>query len=171
MNLATIQVELANPIAYVTLNRPQQLNAVNVQMTEDLERLVAWLKDHPAEVRVVILRGAGKAFCAGDDVKELPTLTIDQARALSLRQARVYLDFERLPQPIIAAIDGVAFGGGCVAAYSCDFRIATHHAQFGMPEILLGWPPGYGISQLTALVGKARALHLGQNGPGMGPGA
>jgi enoyl-CoA hydratase len=160
MNLATIQVELANPIAYVTLNRPQQLNAVNVQMTEDLERLVAWLKDHPAEVRVVILRGAGKAFCAGDDVKELPTLTIDQARALSLRQARVYLDFERLPQPIIAAIDGVAFGGGCVAAYSCDFRIATHHAQFGMPEILLGWPPGYGISQLTALVGKARALQL-----------
>jgi enoyl-CoA hydratase/carnithine racemase/predicted thioesterase len=160
ISLPTIQVELDSPLAYVTLNRPQQLNAVNTQMTEDLERLVAWLKANPAEIRIVILRGEGKAFCAGDDVKELPTLSMDQARELSLRQARVYLGFEQLPQPIIAAIDGVALGGGCVAAYSCDFRIATHNARFGMPEILLGWPPGYGISQLTALVGKARALQL-----------
>jgi enoyl-CoA hydratase/carnithine racemase len=79
---------------------------------------------------------------------------------LSLRQANLYLAFERLPQPIMAVVNGVAFGGGCVAAMSCDFRLASHAARFAMPEITLGWPPGYGIAQLTALVGKARALEL-----------
>ena len=67
---------------------------------------------------------------------------------------------EQLPQPVIAAVNGPAFGAGCVAAFSCDWRIASHAARFAMPEIKLGWPPGYGIAQLTALVGKARALEF-----------
>ena len=75
----------------------------------------------------------------------------DAARTLSLRQANIFLAFERLPQPVIAAVGGVAFGAGCVAAYSCDLRLASHAARFGMPEITLGWPPGYGIAQLSAL--------------------
>jgi enoyl-CoA hydratase len=158
--LETIQVEVADRIATVTLNRPQALNAVNVQMTGELEQVVAWLAGHPEEVRVVILTGAGDAFCAGDDVKELAGLDLPTARTLSLRQANVYLAFERLPQPIIAAVHGAAFGAGCVAAYSCDVRLASHAARFAMPEINLGWPPGYGIAQLTALIGKARALEL-----------
>lgn len=158
--LETIQMEISNRIATVTLNRPQSLNAVNVQMTGDLETLVAWFAGHPEDVRVVILNGAGDAFCAGDDVKELAGLSIDAARALSLRQANVYLAFEHLPQPIIAAVHGAALGAGCVAAYSCDLRIASHAARFAMPEIKLGWAPGYGISQLAALVGKARAIEL-----------
>ena len=91
---------------------------------------------------------------------ELQGLSLDAARTLSLRQAQMYLAFERLPQPIIALVNGVAFGAGCVAAYSADLRIATHSARFAMPEIRLGWPPGYGIAQLTALVGKARALEM-----------
>lgn len=62
----------------------------------------------------------------------------------------MYLAFERLPQPVVALINGDAFGGGCVAAYSADLRISTHNARFAMPEIRLGWPPGYGIAQLTA---------------------
>jgi enoyl-CoA hydratase/carnithine racemase len=65
-----------------------------------------------------------------------------------------------LPQVFIGAINGLAFGAGCVAAAACDLRVAAHNAQFGMPEILLGWPPGYGIAQLTALVGKTRAMEL-----------
>ncbi|HRA90120.1 MAG TPA: enoyl-CoA hydratase-related protein, partial [Planctomycetaceae bacterium] len=156
----TLQVDVFGRVATVTLNRPQSLNAVNVQMTDDIERLVAWLLGHPQDVRVVLLTGAGKAFCAGDDVKELRTLPLETARALSLRQAEMYLAFERLPQPIIALVNGDAFGAGCVAAYSADLRIASHAARFAMPEIRLGWPPGYGVAQLTALVGKSRALEM-----------
>ncbi len=158
--LETVQVEIANRIATVTLNRPKSLNAVNVQMTSDIERLVGWLLGHPQDVRVVLLTGAGDAFCAGDDVKELRSLSLETARTLSHRQAEMYLGFERLPQPIIALVNGDAFGAGCVAAYSADMRIASHAARFAMPEIRLGWPPGYGIAQLTALVGKSRALEM-----------
>jgi len=157
--LETLHVVRDMAMATVTLNRPQKLNAVNRQMTSDWERLNAWLAGHP-EVRVVIVTGAGEAFCAGDDVPEVGTLPIDEATVLSHRQARLYLAWERLPQIFIAAVNGSAYGGGCVAAYSCDFRLAAHSARFGMPEILLGWPPGYGLAQLTALVGKARALEL-----------
>lgn len=156
----TLIVSVSGQVATVTLNRPKSLNAVNVQMTTELEQVVAWLLGHPQEVRVVLLAGAGEAFCAGDDVKELRTLPLATARTLSLRQAELYLAWERLPQPVIALVHGDAFGAGCVAAYSADMRIATHAARFGMPEIRLGWPPGYGVAQLTALVGKARALEL-----------
>lgn len=156
----TLSVERDGPIAIVTLNRPQSLNAVNTVMTSELESVSQWLSGHPNEVRVVLLRGQGDAFCAGDDIKELPQLSESVARQLSLRQAELYLSWERLPQTVIALIHGDAFGGGCVMAYSTDLRIATHDARFAMPEIRLGWPPGYGIAQLTALVGKARALEL-----------
>jgi enoyl-CoA hydratase/carnithine racemase/predicted thioesterase len=158
--LETLSVTVANRIATVTLNRPQALNAVNQLMTAELELVVAWLAGHSEDVRVVMITGAGRAFCAGDDVKELPSLTIAQARDLSLRQANIFLAFERLPQPIIAVVNGVAFGTGCVAAISCDFRLGSHAARFAMPEITLGWPPGYGVAQLMALVGKARAMEL-----------
>lgn len=154
-----ILVERASSILTVTLNRPRKLNAVDRQMTSDLEQLNAWLAGHP-EIRVVIITGAGEAFCAGDDVKEVGTLELVEATNLSHRQAELYLEWERLPQVFIAAVNGAAFGGGCVCAYSCDLRIAAHSAKFGMPEILLGWPPGYGLAQLTSLIGKARALEL-----------
>ncbi len=155
----TLQVEIRGPVATVTLNRPEKKNAVNVQMTEDWERLNRYFWQHP-EIRVVLIRGAGDAFCAGDDVIEVGTLPIEQAQELSYRQARVYLAWEQLPQVFIAAIGGVALGAGCVAACACDLRLASHAARFGMPEILLGWPPGYGIAQLTALIGKPRALEM-----------
>ena len=158
-SLETLSVEQAGAVITVTLNRPRKLNAVNSQMTADWERLNDWLAGHPA-VRVVIVTGSGEAFCAGDDVPEVGTLPIDVATQLSLRQARLYLSWEHLPQIFIAAVNGVSLGAGCVMACACDFRIAAHSARFGMPEILLGWPPGYGIAQLTALIGKARALEL-----------
>ncbi len=159
-NFKTLDVEIANQILTVTLDRPKSLNAVNVEMTGEIEQLIAWLLGHPEQARVVLLTGAGDAFCAGDDVKELRGMSLESARLLSHRQAEMYLAFERVPQPIIALVNGDALGGGCVAAYSSDLRIATHSARFAMPEIRLGWPPGYGIAQLTALVGKSRALEL-----------
>jgi enoyl-CoA hydratase len=158
--LETVTVEVSNRIATVTLNRLPAANAINVQMTGELERMVAWLAGHPQEVRVLVISGAGDVFCAGDDVKEVAGLSLEAARTLSLRQANLFLALEQLPQPVIAAVNGPAFGAGCVAAYSCDWRLASHAARFAMPEIKLGWPPGYGIAQLTALVGKARALEM-----------
>ncbi|MBM3964431.1 MAG: hypothetical protein FJ308_05105, partial [Planctomycetes bacterium] len=144
--LKTVHIDVVQRIATVTLNRPSVLNAVNAEMTGDLEQVIAWLLGHPEDVRIVLLRGAGAAFCAGDDVKELPGFTPEFARELSLRQAELYLALERIPQPVIALVHGDAMGAGCVAAYSADLRIATHDARFGMPEIKLGWPPGYGIA-------------------------
>ena len=159
-DLKTVTMEVSNRIATVTLNRPRAANAIDIQMTGELERIVAWLAGHPQEARVVVICGAGDAFCAGDDVKEVGELSVEAARTLSLRQANLFLALEQLPQPVIAAVNGPAFGAGCVAAYSCDWRLASHAARFAMPEIELGWPPGYGIAQLIALVGKARALEM-----------
>lgn len=158
--LETVTVEVSNLIANVTLNRPHAANAINLQMTGELERLVAWLAGHPQEVRVVVISGAGDAFCGGVDLKDVSRLSLDAARTLSLRQAVLCLAFEQLPQPVIAAVNGPAFGGGCTVAYSCDVRIASHAAQFAMPEIKRGWPPGFGLAQLMALVGKARTLEM-----------
>ena len=158
-NTTTIRVEVDGGIATVRLDRPQKKNAVNVRMTEDWEAINRYLAGHP-EIRVVIVIGAGDDFCAGDDVPEVGTLSLIEAQELSYRQARLYLAWEQLPQIFIAAVAGGALGGGCVAACACDFRIASHDARFGMPEVLLGWPPGYGIAQLTALVGKSRAMEL-----------
>jgi enoyl-CoA hydratase/carnithine racemase/predicted thioesterase len=158
--LKTVTVEVANRIATITLNRPRAANAINVEMTDELERLIAWLAGHPQEVRVVVISGAGDAFCGGVDLKDVAGLSLEAARTLSLRQANLCLALERLPQPVIAAVNGAAFGGGCTVAYSCDLRLASHAARFAMPEIKRGWPPGFGIAQLTALVGKARALEM-----------
>jgi enoyl-CoA hydratase len=156
----TVAVEVSNRIANVTLDRPHAANAINVRMTDELERVVAWLAGHPQVVRVVVLTGSGDAFCGGVDLKDVAGLSLEAARTLSLRQANICLALERLPQPVIAAVNGPAFGGGCTVAYSCDWRLASHAARFAMPEIKRGWPPGFGIAQLTALVGKARALQM-----------
>ena len=104
-NLETLAVDLTGQTATVSLNRPHVNNAVNQQMTSDYERLIPWLAGHGDEVRVVILTGNGNAFCAGDDLKELATLSAERARQLMHRQARLYLAFEQLPQPIIAAVN------------------------------------------------------------------
>ncbi len=157
--LRTSRLDIHGAVATITLNRPDKRNAVNLQMTEEWEQLNDYLARH-SEIRVVIVSGAGGTFCAGDDVPEVGSLSLEQAMELSYRQARIYLAWEQLPQVFIAAVDGVALGGGCVAACGCDFRIASHGSQFGMPEILLGWPPGYGIAQLTALIGKSRAMEM-----------
>ena len=157
--LKNLAITAAGPLLSVTLNRPEQRNAISSDLTDDWCQLISYLAGHP-EVRVVTVTGAGRVFCAGSDIKGLRSLDLAAATALSHRHARMWLAIEQLPQVFIAKVNGPALGGGCVAAYSCDFRIAATSATFGMPEVLLGWPPGYGLAQLTALVGKARALEL-----------
>ena len=148
-------------VAYVTLNRPKVLNALNTPTWADLRTAFEDARDDAA-VRGVILTGAGdKAFIAGADISELARATaIDAERASRLGQGVLDL-VENLGKPVVAAINGFALSGGCETAMACTIRIAVEHAKFGQPEVKLGLLPGGGGTQrLPRLVGKGRALQL-----------
>lgn len=159
--LANVQYEKQGAIAYVTINRPKVLNALNTPTWTDLH---AAFEDAKADtsVRGVILTGAGdKAFIAGADISELAHVDAYDAEESS-RFGQGVLDLiENLGKPVIAAINGFALGGGCETAMACTIRIAAEHAKFGQPEVKLGLLPGGGGTQrLPRLVGKGRALQL-----------
>jgi len=148
-------------IAYVTVNRPKVLNALNMPTWTDLRTAFEYARDSVA-VRGVILTGAGdKAFIAGADIKALASFDAFGA-AESSRIGQEVLDLiENLGKPVIGAINGVALGGGCETALACTMRIAVESAKFGQPEVKLGLLPGGGGTQrLPRLVGKGRALQL-----------
>src|SRR5262245_22922333 len=147
--------------AYVTLNRPKVLNALNTPTWKDLRTAFEDARDDDA-VRGVILTGGGdKAFIAGADISELAHASaIDAERSSRLGQEVLDL-VENLGKPVIAAINGFALGGGCETAMACTIRLASEHAKFGQPEVKLGLLPGGGGTQrLPRLVGKGRALQL-----------
>ena len=149
------------PIAYVTLNRPRVMNALNHRTWEDLRAAFEDARDDAA-VRGVILTGAGdKAFIAGADISELAHLSaVEASTSSSFGQAVLDL-VENLGKPVIAAVNGFALGGGCETAMACTIRIASENAKFGQPEVALGLVPGGGGTQrLPRLVGKGRALQL-----------
>ena len=159
--LANVQYEKKGSIAYVTVNRPKVLNALNTPTWTDLQ---AAFEDAKADASVhgVILTGAGdKAFIAGADISELAHVDAYDAEESS-RFGQGVLDLiENLGKPVIAAINGFALGGGCETAMACTIRIAAEHAKFGQPEVKLGLLPGGGGTQrLPRLVGKGRALQL-----------
>ena len=159
--LANVQYEKRGPIAYVTVNRPKVLNALNTPTWTDLKTAFADAKAD-AFVLGVILTGAGdKAFIAGADISELAHVDAYEAEESS-RFGQGVLDLiENLGKPVIAAINGFALGGGCETAMACTIRIAAEHAKFGQPEVKLGLLPGGGGTQrLPRLVGKGRALQL-----------
>jgi enoyl-CoA hydratase/carnithine racemase len=148
-------------IAYVTLNRPKVLNALNTPTWTDLRSAFEAARDD-GTVHGVILTGSGdKAFIAGADVGELAHVAAFEAQQSS-RFGQGVLDLiENLGKPVIAAINGFALGGGCETAMACTLRIAVESATFGQPEVKLGLVPGGGGTQrLPRLVGKGRALHL-----------
>src|SRR5262249_14842196 len=159
--LETVTYEKKNAIAYVTLNRPKVLNALNRQAWNDLKTAFQDAQGD-ADVRGVILTGAGdKAFIAGADISELAHATAVDAEASSSHGQSVLDLIENLGKPVIAAINGFALGGGCETAMACTIRIAAEHARFGQPEVKLGLLPGGGGTQrLPRLVGKGRALQL-----------
>jgi enoyl-CoA hydratase/carnithine racemase len=159
--LANVQYEKKGSIAYVTVNRPKVLNALNTPTWTDLQ---AAFEEARADTSVhgVILTGAGdKAFIAGADISELAHVDAYEAEESS-RFGQGVLDLiENLGKPVIAAINGFALGGGCETAMACTIRIAVEHAKFGQPEVKLGLLPGGGGTQrLPRLVGKGRALQL-----------
>ncbi|HYE92838.1 MAG TPA: enoyl-CoA hydratase/isomerase family protein [Terriglobales bacterium] len=146
-------------VARLTLQRPGALNALNRALTgalEDaLERMAA-----REDIRVLVLFGSGRAFCAGNDIAEMQTITGDEAEALALRQAKLMDRFSRLPQVTLAAVDGHALGGGFMLAIAQDLRIASHRARFALPEVLLGFNPGYGIARALDVLGGGVARDL-----------
>ena len=159
--LENVLYERKGVIAYVTVNRPKVLNALNHRTWADLQTAFEEARDD-AEVRGVILTGSGdKAFIAGADISELAHVSaVEAEQSSSFGQAVLNL-VENLGKPVIAAINGFALGGGCEAAMACTIRIAAESAKFGQPEVKLGLLPGGGGTQrLPRLVGKGRALQL-----------
>jgi enoyl-CoA hydratase len=161
MAYENILLEKQDDVAIVTVNRPKALNALNAPTLSELEQVFTELAGDDS-VSVVILTGAGeKAFVAGADISFMQKLTAVEARKFALLGQAAFNKIENLPQPVIAAINGFALGGGCELAMACDIRLASENAKFGQPEVNLGVPPGFaGTQRLPRLVGKGRAKEL-----------
>jgi enoyl-CoA hydratase/carnithine racemase len=154
-------VELADAdgVARLTLDRPHALNALNRELTSALEHAVEELAARD-DVRAIVLAGRGRAFCAGNDIAEMATLSGEEAEALAARQAQLMDRFARLPQVTLAAVDGYALGGGFMLALAQDLRIASDRARFGLPEVGLGFNPAYGIARVLDVLGGGVAREL-----------
>ena len=166
MAYETILVEKKEGVCRITFNRPQVLNAFNPTMSEELKAAVKDIASDKA-VRVVVMTGAGdRAFMAGADIDKTISRWVEMTKkgGKVMDDHKVYFSpnmLEDLPQPVIAAINGIAFGMGCEIALGCDIRIASEAAQFGQPEIKLGIMCGGGGSvRMTRLVGKTKAMEM-----------
>jgi enoyl-CoA hydratase len=161
MGYQNLLVETRDGITFVTINRPDKLNALNDRTVEEIDAAFAAVAADPA-VRGVILTGAGeKAFVAGADIAELATQSPVDGKERSIRGQRVLDRIERLGKPVIAAVNGFALGGGCELAMACHVRVASENAKLGTPEVKLGIMCGYaGTQRLPRLVGKGRALEM-----------
>src|SRR5213596_957155 len=161
MTYQTLLLEIRDAIAFVTVNRPDKLNALNDQVMLELGKAAESIASEP-EIRGAILTGAGpKSFVAGADIGDLARQGPFDGKARAQRGQGVLRRLETCGKPVIAAINGFALGGGCELAMACHIRIASDAAKFGQPEVKLGIAPGYGGTQrLPRLVGKGRALEL-----------
>lgn len=156
-----LKFETKNKIAYITINRPEKLNALNMAVMEELRAAFTACKAD-ADVRVIILTGAGeKAFVAGADIGELSKHNPISAKEYTHKGQSVLDLIEHLGKPTIACVNGFALGGGCELAMACTMRLASENAKLGQPEVKLGIMAGYGGTQrLPRLVGKGLAMQL-----------
>ncbi|MBS4023774.1 MAG: short-chain-enoyl-CoA hydratase [Dethiobacter sp.] len=161
MSFENILLERDGDAAVVTINRPKALNALNAATLQELDRVFTEIGSDDS-VSVVIITGAGeKAFVAGADISFMKDLNAVAARGFAMLGQAVFNKIENLPQPVIAAINGFALGGGCELAMACDIRLASENARFGQPEVSLGVLPGFaGTQRLPRLVGKGLAKEL-----------
>lgn len=160
--MPTITLERgADGIAVITVNRPDKLNALNAETVRELDGALRSARDDAA-VRVILLTGAGeKAFVAGADIGELARMGPVEGVRISREGQETFRMMERMPKPVIGAINGFALGGGLELALACHIRIASRKAKFGLPEVKLGIIPGYGGTvRLPRLVGRGRALEM-----------
>ena len=157
----TIHYEQQGNLAFITLNRPDSMNAFNYDMLAELGQVVEAIRINP-DIRLVVFTGAGeKAFSVGADLKERKTLTEQHVKRNIYKIGEVFSAIENLPQPTIAMINGFAFGGGMELALACDFRIVADDTLLGLTETSLAIIPGAGGTQrLPRLIGEAKALEL-----------
>lgn len=158
--MSMVQLEKEGNVAIITLNNPP-VNALNSQLLGELEETVDSLYND-SEVGALVITGAGeKAFVAGADISEFPSLTKDNGEKLARRGQSVFQKIADLPFPVVAAVNGFALGGGMELALACDIRVASDNAQVGLPEVTLGIFPGYGGTQrLPRLIPSGKAKEL-----------
>lgn len=161
MSFRNLIVEKNERIAIIKINRPSVLNALNKETLVELLQVLSGFQ-HDDEADVIIITGEGdKAFVAGADIAYMQGLTPMEGRAFGALGQKVFRTIEIMPQPVIAAVNGFALGGGCELALCCDFRLASHRAKFGQPEVGLGIIPGFGGTQrLARLIGPGMAKQL-----------
>lgn len=162
MSFQSLLLNDADGTRTITINRPDQLNALNRDTIAELDKALIEA-EADRSVRVIILTGSGqKAFVAGADIKEFAHFSVEEGRALSAEGHQKLFDHvEKLNKPTIAAVNGFALGGGLELAMSCHFRVASDNARMGLPEVSLGVIPGYGGTQrLARLVGRGKALEM-----------
>jgi enoyl-CoA hydratase len=158
VSFETIIVETRGKVGLITLNRPKALNALNLQVMDEVTKALQAFETN-AGVGAIVITGSEKAFAAGADIKEMQPLSYVDAYQINLFAGWDAL--LRIRKPIIAAVAGYALGGGCELAMMCDFIICADNAKFGQPEITLGVMPGLGGSQrLTRFVGKSKAMDM-----------
>lgn len=159
MDLITTYLD-EDGILTLTLNRPEKLNALNDTLLTTLEEILSAAQTD-TRIKALLITGTGKAFCAGADISRLAECNAQTGYAFAKKGQAIFKQFETLGKPSLAAINGLALGGGCELAIAATVRIASTQAQFGQPEIKLGVIPGYGGTQrLARLIGKGRALDL-----------
>lgn len=156
-----IQLEPEGDIAIVRINRPEALNAMNVDVVSELSRTIDIIAADDS-IKVVIITGAGeRSFCAGADISYMVNIDPMQAERYATSAQSVINKIERLEKPVIASVNGFALGGGCELAMACDIRIASNNAKIGQPEATIGITPGWGGTQrLMRLVGPAKAKEM-----------
>ena len=162
MDYKNILFESKNAIAYITVNRPKQLNALNTETIAELSSVIT-IAEKDKTIRCIIITGAeDKAFVAGADIKEFANYSQSEGENLARKGQEILFDLlENCGTPSIAAINGFALGGGLELAMACHIRIASENAKMGLPEVSLGVIPGYGGTQrLANLVGKGKAIEM-----------
>lgn len=160
MAYETILYDVKDGIATITINRPEVLNAINMQVLSEMLMVIGEASADP-NVRVLIITGAGRAFVAGADIAQMKDLTTRQGLAFGDYGHSVLLGLETMDKPVIAAVNGFALGGGTEIALGCDFIYASTKAKFGQPEVNLGIIPGFGGTQrLLRTVGMNKAREL-----------
>ncbi len=160
MSYEHLKFEVRDRVAFVTINRPDKLNALSDAVVDELARVAVEIKNRQ-DIGGAVITGAGKAFVAGADIGELASQRALDAKARALRGQAAFRQLETCGKPVVAAVNGFALGGGCELAMACHLRIASEKAKFGQPEVKLGICPGYGGTQrLPRLVGKGRALDV-----------
>ena len=162
MSYQNLQIDTQNGIGIITINRPEKLNALNLQTIQELHEAFKSF-DQSAATNVIVVTGAGeKAFVAGADIAEFASFSESEGAQLAANGQELLFDFvENLSTPVIAAVNGFALGGGLELAMACHFRVASDNAKMGLPEVSLGVIPGYGGTQrLPQLIGKGLAMEL-----------